>query len=290
MASFEKFRPKSFEELVGMEDIKTKVKEMADTKKFQHMLFVGNPGAGKTALAHVFANYVLGENKEYNFLELNTSNERGIETLRKTIIPFVKAKPVNSNYKILLLDEADSTTSELQSSLRRVMEQYNTTIFILSANYIHKIMKPIQSRCVPFIFKKYSKEEIEKIIRNVISKEGLLVNDEKVKLISETADGDARIAINMLFGNVESNVELFDFTKIPTDMLLMVRYTKGITQRGHHILFLYNLFEYFERNNILNAEIIKIFASVDNNIQNSGFPEVQLLYLILEIRKIGVKI
>jgi len=286
----EKYRPKTFDEIVGQDDIKTKIKWMIDNNKISHLLFCGEAGLGKTTFAGVIANYMLKDTVQYNFRELNASNERGIEALRKTIIPFVKAKPVNSEFKIILLDEADAITPEAQNALRRVMEQYKDTMFILSVNYVHKLINPLKSRCVIFHFKRYTKEEIEKIIKNILTRENMTLDDNKIKMIIESCNGDARAAINMIFGNIENNKQIYNFKEIPQDILLLVRYTKAITQKGMHTQFLTNLFDWLENNKLLNADVIKVFAEIDDRLSMSSFPEIQLMFLMIELRKLGIKI
>ena len=148
----EKYRPKSFEEFVGQDIIVNRIKSFVENNNIPHLIFAGSPGTGKTTLALIIARSLFGENWRENFLELNSSDDRGINVVRETIKDFARTRPMsNVPYKIILLDESDALTREAQHALRRTMENYsNTCRFILSCNYSSKLIDPIVSRCAIF--------------------------------------------------------------------------------------------------------------------------------------------
>ena len=122
----EKYRPKTFEDVLGQEAIVRKVKAFVETKRLPHMIFAGSPGTGKSSIALVTARTLYGETWRDNFLELNSSDSRGIDTIRGEVKNFARTKPIgNFPYKIIFLDESDALTREAQQSLRRTMETFS---------------------------------------------------------------------------------------------------------------------------------------------------------------------
>ncbi len=196
----EKYRPQTFEQVKGQKGIVSRIKAFVKQKNMPHLLFSGPAGVGKTTLALVIAKQLFGDDWKYNFLELNASDERGIDIIRNKVKDFARTKAVgNVPFKIIYLDECDALTKEAQQALRRTMENYtNTCRFILSCNYSSKIIDPIQSRCAVFRFKNLNKEDVFEIV-DIISKNESLHLDQKAKeaiyLISE---GDVRRAENLL--------------------------------------------------------------------------------------------
>ena len=196
----EKFRPTKFEEVVGQKDIVRKVKALVETKNIPHLLFSGPAGVGKTTLSLVIAKQLHGENWRSNFLELNASSSRGIDTIRNEVKDFAKTMAIDSDApKIILLDEADALTKEAQQALRRTMETYsNSCRFILSCNVVSKIIDPIKSRCAVFRFKPLDINEINEIISKVKFNENLNIDPEMMKILYEQSNGDVRQIYNIL--------------------------------------------------------------------------------------------
>lgn len=196
----EKYRPKEFAEIRGQIDIIEKVQAMVKQKNLPHLLFTGPAGVGKTTLALVIARTLFGENWRQNVLELNASDERGIDVVRTKVKDFARTRAIGDvPFKIIYLDECDALTREAQQALRRTMENYTqTTRFILSANYSSKIIDPIQSRCAVFRFKPLVKEELMGIIDNIAQKEGLKLDAKAKDALYEVTEGDCRKAENIL--------------------------------------------------------------------------------------------
>jgi replication factor C small subunit len=196
----EKYRPRSLSEMVGQEGVVPLLRAYAARRSLPHLLFAGAPGTGKTTAALALAHDLLGEEWRQNFLELNASDERGIDTVRTTIKGYARSAPIGGvGFKLLFLDEADNLTNEAQGSLRRMMERYSSACrFILSCNYSSRIIDPIQSRCAVFRFRGVSTEEMRRQLTRIATGEKLTVADDAFEAIAEQADGDLRRATNLL--------------------------------------------------------------------------------------------
>ncbi|MFB6086322.1 MAG: replication factor C small subunit [Halodesulfurarchaeum sp.] len=195
----EKYRPERLDDVVGHEAIISRVKSYVERDDLPHLLFAGPAGTGKTATSQAIAKELYGEDWQENFLELNASDERGIDVVRERIKDFARTSFGGYNYRIIFLDEADALTSDAQSALRRTMEQFSkNTRFILSCNYSSKIIDPIQSRTAVFRFSPIADEDVIERIRSIAETEGLEYTEEGLDALAYAADGDMRRAINAL--------------------------------------------------------------------------------------------
>ena len=196
----EKYRPSKFSEIVGQDNTVKKVESLTNSLNIPHLLFAGPAGTGKSTLALIIVKELFGKFWRENYLELNASDERGINVVREKVKNFARTKSIgNVPFKIIFLDEADALTPEAQQALRRTMENYSATCrFVLSCNYSSKIIDPIQSRCAIFRFKLLEKKDIEKIIRKIAEGEKLTISPDALELIYEGSEGDCRRCINIL--------------------------------------------------------------------------------------------
>ena len=196
----EKYRPKTFEGVVGQDDIIKKVQGLTKSLNIPHLLFAGPAGTGKSTLALIVVKELFGSTWKENYLELNASDERGIDVVRQKVKDFARTKALgNVPFKVIFLDEADALTKEAQQALRRTMENYSGTCrFVMSCNYSSKIIDPIQSRCVIFRFKLLEKKDIEKRIKLIAEKEKLQLSDQTIETLYEASEGDCRRVINLL--------------------------------------------------------------------------------------------
>ncbi len=195
----EKYRPKKFSEIVGQDEIVKRLESFVKNKSLPHCLFAGPAGVGKTTTALVIAMELFGDKWHQNFLELNASDERGIDTIRTKVKDFARTVPLEKGFKIIYLDEADALTRDAQQALRRTMEKYaEITRFILACNYVSKIILPIQSRTAIFKFKPIEEKAMKKFLEKIAKNENLNVKEEVFKVIYEISEGDMRRAINIL--------------------------------------------------------------------------------------------
>jgi len=207
----EKYRPLKLEDMVDQEHIVSRLRAFVSDRSIPHMLFAGPPGVGKTTAAICLARELFGEHWRDNYLELNASDERGIDVIRIKVKDFARTKPLGGEFKIIFLDEADALTKDAQQALRRTMEKFSETCrFVLSCNYASKIIEPIQSRTVVFRFKNFDGEELVKMLKRIARAEGLSVSDSGFKAIVDIASGDARYAINLLQSAAASGSSITD--------------------------------------------------------------------------------
>lgn len=199
----EKYRPRKLAEVVGQKHIVARLKSYVESRNVPNMLFAGPAGVGKTSCAIALAKELFGEEGfSQNFLELNASDERGIDVVRNTIKDFARTLAFNADFKIIFLDEADALTADAQQALRRTMEKYTRTArFILSCNYSSRIIEPIQSRCVIFRFTPLTEEEIKSKLSEIAKQEGLKIDKKALDAIVYACEGDMRKAINILQGS-----------------------------------------------------------------------------------------
>jgi replication factor C small subunit len=196
----EKYRPKNLDDMVNQREIVERLKSFVKSRNVPHCIFAGPPGTGKTTAAVCLARNLYGEAYREHLMELNASDERGIDVVRETVKTFARVKSIGEiPFKIMILDEADNMTSDAQQALRRTMERYTETCrFIMCANYSGKIIEPIQSRCAPFRFTYLPREEHDHYLKEIATKEKVKLTPEGLEAIFEVCGGDLRRAINTL--------------------------------------------------------------------------------------------
>jgi len=196
----EKYRPFTLDDVVGQGEIVKRLRAFVKNKSLQNLLFAGPAGTGKTTCAIAIARGLFGDEWHSNMLELNASDERGINVVRNKVKDFARTRAIgNVPYKLIYLDESDALTREAQQALRRTMEDYTHTCrFILACNYNSKIIDPIQSRCALFRFAPLLEKEVEDRLKEIAKKEKVDAKDSGLKAIIEISRGDLRTAINLL--------------------------------------------------------------------------------------------
>jgi replication factor C small subunit len=195
----ETYRPDRLADIKGQETIVERLQSYVDRDDLPNMLFAGPAGTGKTTASIAIAKELYGADWQDHFLELNASDERGIDVVRDRIKSFARTSFGGANYRIIFLDEADALTDAAQSALRRTMEQFSNNVrFILSCNYSSEIIDPIQSRCAVFRFTPLSDDAVAGQVREIAAAEGIEVTEDGVEALVYAADGDMRRAINGL--------------------------------------------------------------------------------------------
>ena len=313
---FEKYRPRSFDEVVDLEEVKARLREFVRSGNMPHLLFYGPPGTGKTTMALVLARELYGEYWRENTLELNASDERGINVIRERVKEFARTAPVGkAPFKLVILDEADNMTSDAQQALRRIMEMYaQNTRFILLANYVSRIIDPIISRCAVFRFSPMPRSLMAERLRHIAKSEGVELRDDAIDLIYEVSEGDMRKAINLLqvaaatTKVVDANavasaatmirpadvVELFnlalngDVVKA-REKLRELMYVKGIAGIDFIRAFQRELIR-MPLDDEVKAEIAELLADVDYRLTQGSDEELQLLYLLSKLGAIGKRV
>jgi len=203
----EKYRPKTVDDVAYQDEVVSVLKKSLEGADIPNLLFYGPPGTGKTSTILAAARDLFGDTYRSRILELNASDERGIQVVRDKVKNFAQlsasgtrpdGKPCPA-FKIIILDEADSMTKDAQSALRRTMEKEGrSTKFCLICNYVSRIIEPITSRCAKFRFKPLASDILLKRLRMIVQEESVNISEEGLEAIIFTSEGDLRKAITTL--------------------------------------------------------------------------------------------
>lgn len=199
----EKYRPVSLSDVAAHKDIIDTIDRLTGENRLPHLLLYGPPGTGKTSTILAVARKLYGNQFQNMILELNASDDRGIDVVRQQIQDFASTQSISfgarANVKLVILDEADAMTKDAQFSLRRVIEKYTkNTRFCLICNYVSKIIPALQSRCTRFRFAPLNAENVTERLRYIIKEEGLDVTDNGLAAIVRLSNGDMRKGLNIL--------------------------------------------------------------------------------------------
>ena len=308
----EKYRPRKLSELVNHKEIVGSINSMLKNKsELPHLLFSGSAGVGKTTAALCVSREILGEHWRDYTLELNASDERGINMVRERVKKFSRFAGLDTEipFKMIILDEADEMTSDAQTALRRIIEDTAKICrFILIANNLSKIIEPIQSRCVVFKFAKIPSKEILSQLKSIAKKENIKADEKGLNAICDYIDGDLRHGINILqavasSGNVtESAVKsVVGLTKTKdVQDVLKLSLTGKISDARNKMIELIKVYGMSESDflkyitqAVFNSkssnlgEMLEIIAKYDYRVLVGANPEIQLSALLAELAKIG---
>ena len=205
----EKYRPSTLENYIGNEHLTSKVKHYLETGDLPHLLLFGKAGTGKTTLAKI-----LVKNIECDYLYINASDENNVETVRTKVKEFASTIGFK-DMKVIILDECDYITPNAQAALRNLMETFSKHCrFILTCNFVERIIDPIQSRCQSFQIIPPSKSDVAKHLHNILIKENIIDTMEDIKVLIDSSYPDIRRVINSAQRNVVNGKLKLDTSSI----------------------------------------------------------------------------
>ena len=226
----EKYRSKTLDEYVGNENIKNSIAQYLSQNDIQNLIFYGPSGTGKTTLARLIVSQL-----QCDFTYINASDERGIETIREKVAGFASTASFQP-LKVVILDEADFLTIQAQASLRNVIETFSrTTRFILTCNYIERIIDPLQSRCQVLKIVPPSKAEVAAHIAGIMETEGIVFERDELKTIVNQYYPDLRKCLNTIQLSTVTNGKGGKYLQIDKSVLVssnyMTQVLKELTQK-----------------------------------------------------------
>ena len=298
----EKYRPDSLENYIGSDQFKSKFQSFIDEQDIQHLLFYGGAGTGKTTLGKILVNSI-----ECDHLYINASSENNIDTVRTKIQTFAATKGF-SPLKIVFLDEFDYATINGQAALRNLMETFSlTTRFILTCNYIERIIAPLQSRCQKFNIVPPSKKEVAVHLCKILEKEKVKYEICDLKILVDASYPDIRAIIqaaqqNTLDGILKVNtrdiiesdtklklIDILSGNKPAKDIFTSIRQLiadNSITQYEEYYEFLYEKIDSYAKGHI--GQVILILAEFEQSstlVINKNISFMACICKILEITK-----
>jgi len=309
----EKYRPMKLQDVIDQKAIIERLSALVKSPaSMPHLLFAGPPGTGKTTCAIVLARTILGEPWRDYTLELNASDERGINTVRERVKTFARyAAQTNQDipFRIIMLDEADEMTNDAQTALRRIMEETSRfTRFILACNYSSGIIEPIQSRCAIFRFSRLPEKDVVSYLGLICKKEKIKYDEEALSKVFELTNGDMRHAINLLqtcsvigdvaLENVEKTAGISSKGKVAEVINLALK--GDFKEARNKLVVLTGVYGLSERDFLKYAaeEVFKLalpnadqaaeaLAKFDYRLIVGAHPDIQLTALLAELGRIG---
>ena len=303
----EKYRPQKLSDVVNQTEIIGSLEALIkDPTDMPHLLFSGSAGVGKTTTALCITRQILGEYTKDYTLELNASDERGIDMVRERVKKFSRFAGMGSlPFKVIILDEADEMTAGAQTALRRIIEDTAKTCrFILIANNVSKIIDPLQSRCAGFKFTSIGVDDVMGRLRFIAEKENVSVDDGGLEAVYDYSEGDMRHAINIMQAtaslgaitadNVKTSAGLTKVSDV--DVVLKMALSGKLTGAREKMIELTRVYGMSESdflkylNNAVHRsnhndipKILEIIAKYDYRLVVGASPEIQLSAMLAEL-------
>ena len=312
----EKYRATTLDEICNQTIIINALKKISENKNIPHLIFYGPPGSGKTSTIHALTKQIFDNEYENRIIELNASNERGINIIREKIKSSAK-QSINinikyPNWKFIILDDADTLTQDAQFALRRIIEQFSKiTRFCLICNQINKIIEPIKSRCALFHFKSISNENIKEKLLFILKNENISNYSENIiQKIINYSNNDLRKAINMLnyiYNNknnneneslivlnniigIEPNINTFLNDVFNHQINNVNNYIKTFFINGYsfinQILYIHNWIMNINIDDELKIKINNMLINVEQNMSKGGDEYIQIMKLAYYIMQL----
>ncbi len=307
----EKYRPTKISSIINQKEIVGSLRSLLkNTSEMPHLLFSGSAGVGKTTTALCLAREILGDLWRDHTLELNASDERGINMVRERVKKFARFAGLDTNipFKLIILDEADEMTSDAQTALRRIIEDTAKHCrFIMIANNISKIIEPLQSRCAVFKFTRISEEDIVSHLEEICKKEKIKYSAEGLKTLYQYSEGDMRHTINMLQATAsvgiinEDNVKAAAGLTKTSDVGSILKLALGgkISEARNKMIELIKVYgmsesdflkylneECYRIKTVHLSEMLEAIAKYDYRLIVGANPEIQLSALLAELGNI----
>tara|TARA_B110000977_G_C11078720_1_gene492136 strand:- start:324 stop:1277 length:954 start_codon:yes stop_codon:yes gene_type:complete len=308
----EKYRPKDLDDIKGQNINIECIKKLLKNNSLPHLLFYGKSGTGKTSTISSIINKLFGNNKVFNLMKLDASDDRGINSVREEIKGFAEKKNLfNKGIKIIILDEADNMTFDAQFALRRIIEKHSeNTRFCLICNYENKIIPAIKSRCANFKFNPISKDIIYEKLFEICKSEKIVIKKRSLKTISELSNGDLRKSINLLQSvylkdKTIKQKSIYEIAGIPSDKVFQkfidivnsnfslsskIKKAGFILDEGYSLsVILEKYYQYIYNNGLFRnknyPKLISDLSNIENFVAKSTFAEIYFAAFIAVILK-----
>lgn len=281
----EKYRPQVIEDIIGFKP----TFEIGDS--MPHLLFHGSAGTGKTTAAKAIIRML-----KCDYIILNASEERGIDVIRQKVMTFASTQSKDGNIKIVILDEADFLTNESQTALRNILESFSrNTRFILTCNYLQKIINPIQSRCILVKFDNIKKEDVLKRLEYICKNENIPYEIPALEKIIDQTGTDIRASINkieqlkdgVLLSNIKNEIklseEIFVLLKQKDFITARQKYLDGHIEPEEFVKNLYTTIFNSSESIEYKQKAILILSEEYRWLSNVAWPQVLIESLFIKI-------